>query len=551
MRAKKLTVTLFGVNRLSATLMQGQKDIKKFGASATSVGSSITRGLSAPIAALGVLTLKTASDFEAAMKNTMTMASGTEEAMAQMESGMSESALALSQKLGISATAVADSFYQVLSTGAQALTPEFDALAETSLKMAKTVGLEPAEAIENLSDTLSALKMDVAEADRVADIFFKTSGLVATTVPQLTEAMREAGPTAATMGISLEETSAILAGFAKGGNKGARAGTAFRTVMTRLTAPTGEAVKALKFLGVSAFDEAGAMRPMIGVLKDLQAGMAGLTDEQKAAALKALAGDEAFAKLSSLLQLNMDTVEGWKKGLEESGGALDEAFGKKMAGAKAQMELFRASAEAAQITFGEKSGLLETFASMTKWLTMLSQKFAALSPATMQWVAIGGGIFTVLGPGVIAVGLLAKGVAALVPIFLFGSAKIATALTFAFGPVGLAIAAVALLGYGAYKLIKNWDAVGDFFSGLWSDLTGGFLEFADVLPDFLKTRLGFDGAIASAPAVAAAGAASGQQNVGVGGLLRVELAEGLRTKSVRSDNPDVPFDVTMGPMMAY
>jgi hypothetical protein len=58
------------------------------------------------------------------------------------------------------------------------------------------------------------------------------------------------------------------------------------------------------------------------------------------------------------------------------------------------------------------------------------------------------------------------------------------ALAFLIGPIGLVIAAVALLAAGVYEIITHWSAIAGFFEGLWSDVKGYFMDavhFAETL----------------------------------------------------------------------
>ena len=371
--SRGVRAALGGIEKLGEEAEQAQKKVAKLEAGFRQLrdaGLALT-GMGAAAAGALFAVIKPAATLEAAIKNTLTLTGQTGDAFARMEQDMTKRALELSTVLGISAADVADSFYQVLSSGAEALTPQFNALSETALKMAKTVGLTPADAVEILSDTLHAFELDVAQAERAADVFFETSRFTATTVPQLTEAMREAGPAAASVGLSLEETATVLAGFASKGVKGAKAGTAFRMILTRLAKPPADAAKALRFLGVSVFDSTGEMRPMIDVLKDMQRGMAGLTGAQKAAVLKAIAGEEAFSKLGGLLEGNLDVLEGWRKGLTESSGAMERAFGQRMEAASEQVNLLWVSVKNLAISIGQP--LLGALSGAAAWLAKVLQ----------------------------------------------------------------------------------------------------------------------------------------------------------------------------------
>ncbi len=379
--SRGVKAALGGIERLGDQADETQKRVAKLESGFRQLrdaGLALT-GMGAAAAGALFAVVRPAATLEAAIKNTLTLTGQTGEAFARMERDMTERALELSTVLGVSAADVADSFYQVLSSGAEALTPQFNALSETALKMAKTVGLAPADAVEILSDTLHAFELDVAQAERAADVFFQTSRFTATTVPQLTEAMREAGPAAAAVGLSLEETAAVLAGFASKGVKGAKAGTAFRMILTRLARPPAEAARALDILGVSVFDSTGEMRPMIDVLRDMQRGMAGLTGAQKAAVLKAIAGEEAFSKLGGLLEGNLDTLESWRVGLTESSGALELAFGQKMAAATEQVNLLWVSVKNLAISIGQP--LLGALSGAAAWLAKVLQGVADFTGA--------------------------------------------------------------------------------------------------------------------------------------------------------------------------
>lgn len=96
--------------------------------------------------------------------------------------------------------------------------------------------------------------------------------------------------------------------------------------------------------------------------------------------------------------------------------------------------------------------LIDITASMRAW--------AKANPALAKLVVILLGIVAVASPILIFVGQLAIGLTYLIPILgSMGAAVLA--ITW---PVALAIAAIAALTYGAYKLYQNFDAVKNFFA---------------------------------------------------------------------------------------
>jgi len=317
--AKSIDRTKKNVDRVSKSLDNVGKRVKKAGKYLAGFGAAIMAGVVIP-----------ALKVEDSLKNTMTMVTATGDEFKRLEVGMRKFGFAMSNELGISAAKVNEGFYQVLSTGAKAMSKEFKSLAMTAMKMGKIVGLEPTEAVERLADSVNAFSLPMTKAREVADKFFKITQLAALNIPQLTMAMRDAGPAAAGLNVSLEETIAILGAFAQGGIKGAQAGTAFKMVISRLAAPTGDAKVWMDKLKVSTFDAAGAMRPMIDVLTDYVAALKPLTDEQRASAIEAIAGKLAMSKFLGLMNRDMGVLKRWTREIQNAGGAIDDAFKIKM-----------------------------------------------------------------------------------------------------------------------------------------------------------------------------------------------------------------------------
>jgi len=405
-----------------------------------------------------------ASTFEESLRDTMTMTGLTGRAFEDMESDLGDLALAMSTRMGMSAAEINKSFYQVLSSGAKAGTKEFRSLSGSALMMAKVVGMEPAAAVESLSDALHSFEMDVAQSERMADVFFKTSMLGATTVPQMTEAMREAAKVAVEMRIPLEDVAAVLTGFASKGVKGARAGTAFRMVMTKLAAPSNEAAEALAELGVAVYDaDTRAMRPVISILKDMKRGLEGVTHEEREAALKAITGEEAFAKLGGLLSTDLSILESWSAELKK-GGVLQTAFAQKTATAGFALAAARESLRNVAIILGmHLLPLLKPIGTGIAWaagkLGDLLKAHPILTKVAVAFGAVATAVALVAGPVLTLVGAI--GALGGVPVVLgavsagLGSlgavgATVGAALSAAFWPVTLVALAVGAL-YLAFK----------------------------------------------------------------------------------------------------
>lgn len=481
----------------TAKLQAGFANLGKVGAGLTAFG------LAGAGALYGVT--KAASTFQDALIDTMTMTGLTGDAFKKMEKEMGDLSMNMSTRFGMSAANINKSFYQVLSSGAQAGTEQFKALSESALMLAKTVGMEPAVVVEALSDVLHSFEMDVKNAEKMADVFFKTSMQGATTVPQIADAMKEASKVAVEMRIPLQDVAAVLVGLAGKGIKGAEAGTAFRMVMTKLAAPANDAKEALAKLGVQIYDSTTKeMRPLLDILQDMKIGLGRVTHEEREAALKAITGEEAFAKLGGLLASDLSILKGWSKELV-AGGVIQTAFSQKSQTLSFTFDAMRESLRNVAIVLGQQlfpiltpvfikiaalAGKIRGFLSINPVLTKTIVLFSAAATAAALVI---GPILTVIGlvgalGGIPAIlGMVSAGFASL------GSAAIAlgTTVSAAFWPVTAVVAAIALL-YFAFKTnflgIKVIiSAVGkviwSFYKGIWEGIKSALYPLVSVFKE--------------------------------------------------------------------
>jgi hypothetical protein len=76
------------------------------------------------------------------------------------------------------------------------------------------------------------------DVSHVADLYSAAAGKAQGSVQDIAGAMKYAGVTAASMGVSIEETTGTIGLFASKGIIGEQAGTSFRSMLMSLTAPS-------------------------------------------------------------------------------------------------------------------------------------------------------------------------------------------------------------------------------------------------------------------------------------------------------------------------
>ena len=106
----------------------------------------------------------------------------------------------------------------------------------------------------------------------------------------LGESFKYVAPVAGAMKYSIEDVSLALGRMANSGIKASQAGTALRSLLSRMVKPTDEVKDAMKTLGVSLTDAKGNMKPFNDVLGELRTGFGKLSDAQKTQLAASLAG---------------------------------------------------------------------------------------------------------------------------------------------------------------------------------------------------------------------------------------------------------------------
>ncbi|MFA5053296.1 MAG: phage tail tape measure protein [Parcubacteria group bacterium] len=283
----------------------------KAGGALTSVGKGLTVGVTAPIVGIGTAAAKMAGDFEAQM-NILTVAARSSGTSLEDLSKAALSVGADTELVGITAAESADAMTSLYKAGfdtaeifggAGGLNSYLNENASltgalrSSIDLAAASELDLAQATDATIIAMKTFGLDADEASRVANSFVRTADASVASVSDLTAAMANIGPTAATFGMSLETTNTALGILSSRGIAGAEAGTALKSMLTNMMRQTDDVTGAWNMLGIAMYDADGKMRAMPDILGDLSSALKVgnvLTSERAA-----LTGEEAkqLAKL--------------------------------------------------------------------------------------------------------------------------------------------------------------------------------------------------------------------------------------------------------------
>ena len=122
--------------------------------------------------------------------------------------------------------------------------------------------------------------LDTSQATRIVDTLTLASQKSLFDIESLSVAMRYGGSVGKSLGVSLEETVAVMAAFRDLGLEGSMVGTRFRQGMLSLINPTKQGKQAIRDFGLNLEDVNPRIVGMVGALRNL--GAAGLTVEDMA-----------------------------------------------------------------------------------------------------------------------------------------------------------------------------------------------------------------------------------------------------------------------------
>lgn len=356
------------------------------------------------------------------------------------------------------------------------------------LSLASAGQLDLALASDIVTDTMSMFSMEAAEATRASDVFAKVQASSNTSVEQLGEAMKYVGATASAFGLDLEQTSALLGVMADNGIKASMGGTALKSILSRLAAPTKEVHDAFGELGISITDATGQMKPLDQLLSEIKGKMSGLSEAQQVQVAKQIAGAEAMSGFLAVVKGANDSVPELTQKLYDAGGFAEQTATTMESGLGGAIRELESAWEGFVLTIGGKveAPLIDVINQLADFISGIIPKVTEFWKEYGQMItalALSVGTFmTVIQVGktlTTTLKLIKTGITALKTIKTVGQAfsMATTAMSgiFAVNPIVLGVAAVvAALAGTAYLVWKNWEPIKEFFINLWEDIKVAF-----------------------------------------------------------------------------
>ena len=344
--ADKFDESLKDVDKSSEKASEGFTVMK--GALANLVADGIKYALSA-MKDLAAETFTAGANFESSMSKVQAISGASAEDMEKLTAKAKE----MGETSVFSASESADALQYMAMAGWD--TEDMLNGLEGIMNLAAASGEDLATTSDIVTDALTAMGYSAGDAGKLADVMAAASSNANTNVSLMGQTFQYAAPIVGALGYNMEDTAVAIGLMANAGIKGEKAGTALRSILTRLSAPPKECADAMEELGVSLTDSEGNMKSLDEVMGDLRKGFDGLSETQQTQYAKAIAGQEAMSGLLAVVNAAPEDFDKLTKAVNNSTGAADEMAATMNDNVNGQITLLRSNIEGKMIKVFEKA----------------------------------------------------------------------------------------------------------------------------------------------------------------------------------------------------
>ena len=307
-----------GLSKLGSLASTG---LKATTAAITAVGSGLL--------AMSGYAIKAGSDFEAAMSQVEAI-SGASSQTVKTASGETVNGLdaitSKAKEMGattkFSATESAEALNYMAMAGwdAQSMYEGLPGI----MNLAAASGESLATTSDIVTDALTAFGMTASESGHFADVLAQASASANTNVSLLGESFKYVAPLCGTLNYSAEDAAIALGLMANAGIKGSQAGTALKTALANMSAPTDKQAAMMDKLGISLQNSDGSMKSLREVMKDLRTSFKDLDEAEQTAAASTIFGKEAMSGMLNIINASDKDFNNLTASIDDCNGAAEE-----------------------------------------------------------------------------------------------------------------------------------------------------------------------------------------------------------------------------------
>ncbi|HBM3652649.1 TPA: phage tail tape measure protein [Listeria innocua] len=488
-KINKKNINVKGLDSSIVKVEQFGNMLEKSGQKLTKVGTAMTVGFTAPIAAGMIKSTKAYLDFdnEVTEVNSLLRESGeSAKEFGDRYTQVFDYAQKASVKYGVASEQTMLGMKEMVKKGydinqTMASMPAIFNAARASGDDFETVMSVTTSTLEQFGMISKDTNKQMEYTNKVADVLTYVADKTAAGFSDMGTAMNYVGPISHSLGYSLTDTAAAVGLLSNRGIEGQKAGTGLRGMLTSLLKPSKSAAEAMSAVGLTIEDNNGNMKTLPTLLDDINDKTKKMTKTQKNSFLTMIFGREPLSAVNTLLEAGGDSLRKYSKGADEANGYTKQVADNMRKAGKFGVDQFKASLEVLEQNVGQK--LMPALTPIIEWANKMIDKFNDLSGAQQQSIIKWAGILAAAGPVLMIGGKLVsmtggliKGFAGLGKMLGLGSklaplaagfgatttavegtSLAAAGLAGSFGalPAVIGLAGAALIGVGIYALDKH------------------------------------------------------------------------------------------------
>ena len=293
------------------------------------------------IGGVGTAAVKTAADFDTAMSQVAAVSGATGEDFDKLRAKARE----MGSKTKFSASEAAEAMNYMAMAGWK---------TEDMLDGIEGImNLAAATTSDIVTDALTAFGLSAKDSGHFADILAAASSNANTNVSMMGETFKYCAPIAGAMGYSAEDTAQAIGLMANSGIKGSQAGTALRTIMTKLQGELKLSGAAFGDMTIQTANADGSMRDLNDILADCRVAFGQMTESEKAQAAETLVGKNAMSGFLALMNAAPADIAKLEGAIDNCNGTSEEMAEIMQDNLSGQLTILKSQLEELAISFGD------------------------------------------------------------------------------------------------------------------------------------------------------------------------------------------------------
>ena len=311
----------------------------------------------------------TGASFEAAMSEVGAISSASAEDMALL----TDKAEQMGASTKFTAAESAEAFKYMAMAGWK--TEDMLSGIDGVLSLAAASGESLGTTSDIVTDAMTAFGLSADQAGHFADVLAASASNANTNVGMMGETFKYAAPVAGALKYSIEDTAEAIGLMANSGIKATMAGTALRSIITRLSTNAGATKTSLGALdilvgqlGVEFYNADGSARDFGEVLAETREKWKDLNDEEQTSYAKKIAGTNAISGWLALMNAAPADVEKLSGAIRDCNGAATDMSTVMIDNLQGDMTIFESAMDGMKISLAKEMtpALRETVQYATK-----------------------------------------------------------------------------------------------------------------------------------------------------------------------------------------